>query len=152
MDIEFEKKIARAFVYRNKRDRFIFDLSRKSKGFFGELSRDRFNAICRLETIIDDSFSILQSMRFPAPIEIERIMTSYGVKDMCYVLSENRDFDGVYIELTTAIYKLQCNGFPSLIVGLPSGFSHFKGDSYASTQPNCFLKPSVRFDGIPWNN
>ena len=140
MDIEIEKKIAQAFIYKNKRERFLFEMAKK----------DRINAICRLEKIIDKSFSILQSNKFPVPTELIEIMSAHGVDKMCYVLSEYKEFDGVYVELRLAAEKLHQNGFPSLIVGLPSGFSHLKFESYASNQPNCFLKPLIRFDNISW--
>lgn len=146
-----ERKIANSFIYPNKQERFLFELSRKSKDTFGELPRDRFNAICKLERIIDRSLSMMQSTKSLQPSEIINIMSTYGVKNNCYVMSEYKDFDGAYTELTLAIEKLQGNGFPSLIVGLPSGFSYFQGESFASTQPNFFMKPKIKFDNSSWN-
>ena len=140
MDIEIEKKIAKAFIYKNKQERFIFEMTKK----------DRLNAICKFESIIDKSFSVMQSNKFPPPIQLIEIMSSYGVGKMCYVISEYKEFDGVYVELRLAAEKLYQNGFPSLIVGLPSGFSHLKFESCASAQPNCFLKPLIRFDNSSW--
>ena len=110
------------------------------------------DAICKLEMIIDRTWSFMESMKFPEPQEIIKIMKTYGVINKCYVLSEYRDYDGVYVDLNNAVEKLKWNGFPSLIVGLPSGFSHFKGESYASRQPNFFLKPKNRFDGLTWGD
>ena len=143
MDIAMEEKIAKAFVYRNKRERFIFEMSK----------RQRLDIICKLPFIIDSSYAIMKNNKFPSPVELVKIMQSYGVKDMCYVISEYNDdgFDGEYVLLIKAAKKLHTNGFPSLIVGLPSGFSHFKEESYASHQPNCFLKPLIRFDSVSWD-
>lgn len=146
-----EKKISQAFIFPNKRERFLFDLSRKSKSNFGEIPKDRFMAICKLGDSIDDSYSLLVSNKLPKPSEIMRIMAKYQASSSCYVLSEYKDYDGVFINLDDALTKLQWNGFPSLIVGLPSGFSHYRGESYASSQPNYFLKPLKRFDGIDWD-
>ena len=141
MDIEMEKKIARAFIYKNKRERFLFEMANKN----------RSDAIHRLEKTIDKSFSVMQSTKFPPPAQLIQTMTEYGAGKMCYVISEDyEDFDGVYIELYLAVEKLRWNGFSSLIVGLPSGFSHLKLESYASWQPNMFLKPTIRFDNVPW--
>ena len=146
MDIEMEKKIARAFIYKNKRDRFLFEMSKNDSDTFGELPKARFDAICKLENIIDKSRCMMQSTKNPSPVELIKIMSANGVEKMCYVISEYKDFDGVYVELKLAVDKLQWNGFPSLIVGLPSGFSHFKSESYASVQPNCFLLPLEKFN------
>jgi hypothetical protein len=150
MNIDIEKKIAKSFIFPNKQERFLFDMARKSKETFAELPKPRFEAICRLENIIDASYAIMKSKQNPTPVQLIKTMSEYGVGKMCYVISEYKDFDGVYIELRLAAEKLQWNGFPSLIVGLPSGFAHFKYESYASSQPNCFLKPTIRFDGVPW--
>ncbi len=152
MDIGMEKKIAKAFVYPNKQERFLFELSKKCKDNSSRFPETRLHAICQLERIIDRRFSFMESMKFPEPQEIIKIMNGYGVKNNCYVLSEYEDYDGVFVDLNKAVEKLRWNGYSSLIVGLPSGFSHFKGESYASRQPNFFLKPKNRFDGLPWGN
>lgn len=141
MDANLEKKIAKAFIYKNKQERFLFERSKKN----------RTDVIHKLPAIIDESLFMMKSTTFPSPEEIIKIMKSYSGGDNCYVISEYEDFDGVCISLQSAVEKLQWNGFPSLIVGLPSGFSHFKNESYASNQPNCFLKPKIRFDGAVWN-
>ena len=150
MDVEIEKKIVDAFIFKNKRKRFFFEMTRNDREFFGELPKSRFNAICRLERIVDISFQIMISSKFPSIAGIIETMTAHGVEKKCYVLSEYKDLDGIYVDLCFAVEKLNQNGFPSLIVGLPSGFSHLKFESYASYQPNCFLKPKVRFDDVPW--
>lgn len=147
-----ENKIAKAFVYPNKQKRFLFELSKKCKNNFCELPKTGFDAICKLDKFIDKTRSFMDSMKFPEPQEIIRIMRIYGVKNNCYVLSEYEDFNGVFVDLNKAVEKLRWNGFPSLIVGLPSGFSHYKGESYASIQPNFFLKPKNRFDGLTWGD
>jgi len=140
-----ERKIAQAFIYKNKRNRFIFEMSKNDRDTFGELPRARFNAICKLEDILDKSCRIMQSTKNPSPVELIKIMSMNGVGKRCYVISEYKDFDGVCVELNLAVEKLQWNSFPSLIVGLPSGFAHFKSESYGSTQPNCFLQPMISF-------
>ena len=142
LDVMLEEKIAKSFIYRNKQDRFLFEMAK----------RRRLSAICKLPAIVDKSCLLLESQQFPSSVELVKIMQSFDVSDMCYVLSEYGDdgFDGEYVSLIEAVKKLQFNGFPSLIVGLPSGFSHLKYESRASTQPNCFLKPKTRFDGLAW--
>jgi len=151
VDLKMEKKIAQAFIFKNKRERFMFEMAKQGRETFGQLPKSRFNAICRLENIVDPSLSIIQSKSLPSPKQLIEIMSAYGAGEICYVLSEYAEFDGVYVDLRLAAEKLNFNGFPSLIVGLPSGFSHLKFESYASRQPNWFLKPSIRFDNVPWS-
>lgn len=142
MDSLMEDKIAQAFAYKNKRERFLFELKK----------RNRLSAICKLPTIVDESLGMNRSNSLPPPEDIIRIMQNFGVQDKCYVLSEysREGYDGVYLPLKNVVEALNTNGFPALIVGLPSGFSHLRDESYASHQPNYFLKPSKRFDGLNW--
>ena len=91
MDTVMEKKIAQGFVYKNKRDRFLFELQKQ----------DRLKPICKLPVITDDSIKLMYSNRLPSPKELIRTMQAYGVKDKCYVLSEygNEGYDSVYLQI-----------------------------------------------------
>lgn len=147
MDIELLKKTAKAFIYPNKRERFLLDITRKSKDTIGGLTRDQLHAVCRLPEIIDQSLMQMVSMNFPPPEQLISLMRQNGVGNTCFVLSEYVDMLGIVMPLADAVNRLHINGYPSLIVGLPSGFSHLKDESFASHQPNCFVKPRIWFDG-----
>lgn len=146
MDIELENRISNAFIYPNKRERFLFDRFEKHN------DRSRMDAVCRLPEIIDASLKMKKDNHFPAPDDLIKILKAHGVGDTCYVISDFEGFDGVIAPIEEAVNTLNTNGFPSLIVGLPSGFAHLKEESYASYQPNCFVRPRIRLDGIPWDN
>ena len=147
MDLELLKKISKAFIYPNKRERFLLDIVRRSKDANRGYTRGRADPVFRLPEIIDQSLMLMKSMHFPPPEELISLMQQNGVGDTCFVLSEYTDLLGVVVPLVDAVNRLHINGFPSLIVGLPSGFTHLKYDSFASHQPNCFVKPRIRFDG-----
>lgn len=147
MDLELLNKTAKAFIYPNKRERFLLDMTRKSKDTFCGLQRNQMDAVCRLPEIIDQSLMQMKSTHFPPPDQLISIMRHNGVGDTCFVISEYADMLGVVMPLVDAVNRLHVNGFPSLIVGLPSGFAHLKHESWASQQPNCFVKPRIRFDG-----
>lgn len=143
MDIALEKQIINAFFYRNFRDRMLHELS-KDRGRF-------IHKICQAydKYMLPECFWN-RSNKFPSPEALLYEMKSHGARDMCYVISMDSDIDGKYVELMKAIEQLASNGLASFIVGLPSGFTHFKAESILSQQPNCFLKPKVRFDRIEW--
>jgi len=63
-------------------------------------------------------------------------MRKYDAANKIYIISYYDNLDGIFIDLETAVNEFSQNGPSSLIVGLPSGFTHYKGDSYASNQPN----------------
>jgi hypothetical protein len=144
VDLEIEKKIITSFFYKNKRDRVLFELSRNNgKEVIHKLCHDYLN-------YLDNGRMLLQSSKRRMPPEIQSILKENGVKSLCYVWSEHSQYHRKHIDLAEAIEAHMYNGFASLVVGLPSGFAHFQGDSLGPTQPNCFLKPTERFDGIGW--
>jgi len=136
-----ETRIAKAFIVGNRRERFLFD----------RMKKDPLTAIFKLPSILDSGCVLMSGTSFPATAEVVRIMQSHGVTDSGYIISEYRDegFDGQYVPLLDAIEKVRGEGFPALIVGLPSGFSCFKEESVRGNQPYYFLKPRLRFDGAP---
>ena len=145
MDTEIEIKIVRAFCEKIFQSRFIYELSgRKRSNFIRKLCH-RYRRYLKADCILDEC------KQFPAFEVCEQKMRLNSGHRECYVISEYPDFDGIYTDWVTAYDKLGINGFASITVGLPSGFAHFKAESYASFQPNCFLKPKNRFDGLPWD-
>jgi len=145
MDINIETKVIKAFFYKNKQERLLFELTtKKRQEFIHKLSH-------RYQEFLNPDFIFRESKKFPEPKVLCDTMSSFGVSKKCYVFSEYEDFDGICSDLETAVERLNCNGFASLIVGLPSGFTHFKAESDRSFQTNFYLKPLQRFDGLPWN-
>ena len=145
MDSELEKKIANAFFYKNFRQRLLQDLSEDRKSFIHKMCHSHAKYMLP-ECILE------KSTRNPDYHAVYLYMQKHGVQDKYYVISEYPDFDGTYVAFMEAIEQLSCNGFASFIVGLPSGFTHFKAESDRSFQPNFYLKPKTRFDGMKWDS
>jgi len=143
-DIKTEEMIIKAFFYKNKQERLLYEFSRG----------DNDQIIHRLsdnpENYLNQSCITEKSTKGRTTQEILNSMKMHGVKQICYVISEYEDLNRKECDLITAIEKLNMNNFAFLIVGLPSGYTFFQGESYASYKPNCFLKPERRFDGKDW--
>lgn len=144
MDDELEKKVVRSFVNKNFQERLFYELANNKRDAFIHKMCHRYCDYLKKDCIIQ------YSTKNPRHHVVQQVFKKYDASKRYYVLSILDDFDGVYVELETAIEKLSLNGFASFIVGLPSGFTHFKGESCASNQPNFYLKPLNRFDGKPW--
>ena len=144
MDTELEKKVVRSFVNKNFQERLLYELTNNKRDSFIHKMCHRYYDYLKEDCIIQSS------TQTPTYHIIQQVFVKYDASKRYYVLSFLDDFDGVYVELGTAVEKLSLNGFASFIVGLPSGLTHFKGESYASNQPNLYLKPLNRFDGKPW--
>ena len=144
MDAELEKKVVCSFVNKNFQERLFYELTNNKRDVF-------VHKMCQYyyDYLMEDCI-FQNSKKNPSYQEIQQVFEKYDASKRYYVLSALNDFDGVYVELETAVEKLSLNGFASFIVGLPSGLTHFKGESYASNQPNFYLKPLNRFDGKPW--
>ena len=144
MDYELEKKMIRSFMNKNFQERLYYELTNKKRDVFIQKMCQYHDDYLKKECIIQ------RSTKNPSYHVMQQIFKKYDASKRYYILSFINNFDGVYVELETAVEKLSLNGFASFIIGLPSGFTHFKGESYASTQPNFYLNPLNRFDGKPW--
>jgi len=145
MDNALEEKIIRSFANKIFQGRLLFELTSPKR-------RTTFiQKMCHgYDNYLKNSCILQRSKTNPAFSELQQMMVTHDAAKKFYVLSLNDGMDGVYVDLEPAVEKLSSNGFASFIVGLPSGFTHFKGESYASYQPNFYLKPYIRFDGKPW--
>jgi len=147
MDNKLESKIIKAFFYPNKQDRILFELLKN-------MHREVIHRLCHsYNDYIDRNYVVAgsESKKGRSSDDIIKVMQDNGVSSLCYVISEYEEFNRKQCKLKEALDSLNsCNGFAFLIVGLPSGFTFFQGESHSSYQPNFFLKPKMRFDGIPW--
>ncbi|MDR2913261.1 MAG: hypothetical protein LBV74_00245 [Tannerella sp.] len=145
VDTSIENKIINSFFLNNRKDRILLDLTRKN-------GQDVIHKLSQyFSAYIDSRCIVFQSNKGRTISEILGIMQKHGVEKQCYVLSEYLEYNRKQVEINDALEAHRSNGFASIIVGLPSGFTYFQGESYASNKPNCFLKPSVRFDSLSWN-
>jgi len=142
MDIDLENKIIKSFINKEFQLRLSYEANNKREDFISKIGNIKyFKTICIInETKKNPSFLIIQ-----------QFMKKYDAANKFYVISNYVKLDGIYIDLETAVNEFSLNGPASLIIGLPSGFTHYKGDSYASNQPNFYLVPQIRFDGKTWN-
>jgi len=145
MDLNIETKVIKTFFYKHKQGRLLFELTSNRRQEFIHKLCHRFEEFFKPEVVYQ------KSRQFPELNALCYTMREFGVSNKCYVFSEYEDFDGIYTNLETAAERLNCNGFASLMVGLPSGFTHFKAESDRSLQINFYLKPPRRFDGLPWD-
>ena len=138
MDIELEQQIAHSLMRREFSERFLRDLQAPGNSM-----------IHRLPDMLDVRFVMGSSNHFATPAAAADLMCDNGVGNMCYVFSEFGSFHRVYAPLHTALEVVQFSRSPAFLVGLPSGFSYFKGAAYPVRPFSCFLRPFRGFDRIP---
>jgi|GEM_PF-524597 hypothetical protein len=140
MILEIEKGIIKAFFQKHKQDRLYYELDcGKDEEFIRRLSHDYLN-------YLKNECIILKSDKKRSADEIIDIMKAHDVSELCYVFSEYEEFNRKQMQLRKALEIHSGNGFAFLITGLPSGFSFFGAESYASYKPTFFLTPLNRFD------
>lgn len=70
--------------------------------------------------------------------EILNILKTYGAKDICYVISYNKEIDGQYMPLSLALEKAVGYGMPSIISCIPNKLLYFESEqTYGS--PSRFI-------------
>jgi len=144
IDIDIEKRIVRAFFIKNSQPRLLHELCSKKRRAFTHRLSHQYNKYIMDKCMVDEC------SKFPSYEQFMDKMLFYGAAKESYVISEDPEFDGIYCALDAAYKKVHEYGLVALIVGLPSGFTHFRAESDASYQPNCFLRPTNRFDNLPW--
>ena len=145
MDFDLEKKVINSFVYKEFRDRLYFELTNNRRNEF-------IHKFCKEYTkYIRNQLIYFESNRHPSYEDIKLKFKEYNALDKIYIITDDEKYDGSYIDLKIATQDFGMFGFATFIIGLPSGFTFFKGESFYGYWPNFYLKPNVRFDGKPWS-
>jgi len=130
MNNSLEKMIVKLFITKERQDRLFYELTNNKRGN----ALNKFAKYLKPKVIIDKENSL------PSNFDVYTRLMKFNLKDQCYIICWGYELDGKMIDLNSAIEQLNCNGFPALIVSIPSGFTYFKNESYASFQPNCLFK------------
>lgn len=134
VDMAFEEKIARAYIEKSKRSRFIF-----------ERKKDPNGAVMSLDT----RFPFMEHLKFDYTTQYKsprHIRQTLGIEErdhVCYILASYTDMDGQYLPFARIMPEALQNGHGALIVYPPTGIAYFIGDAWCSYQPNYYLNPSI---------
>ena len=140
MDIDFEEKIVKAYMEKNKRTRFIF-----------ERKKDPVAAVVKMASRFIDRLKFNYSTQYNSPDIIWHTLGIQSSVTICYTITECSDVDGLHLPFDKIIPYVLQNGHGTLIVYPPTGIAYFLDASWASFQPNYYLKadaPLVYKKGI----
>jgi len=129
MDFDFEEKIAQAYMAKNKRVRFIF-----------ERKKDPMGAIVSMHSRFIERLKFNYSTQYNSPDTIWRTLGIESSDTICYTITECSDVDGLHLPFDKIIPYVLQNGHGTLIVYPPTGIAYFIDESWASLQPNYYLK------------
>jgi hypothetical protein len=123
MDKEYEEMIVKNFFTKRIQNRIIFELNSERK------RRSALDRLCHNygEVLIEKYI-----IEIPKPnsdySEILDILKSYGAKENCYAISYNKEIDGQYMLLSTALGKAVGYGMPSIISCIPDKLLYFESE------------------------
>lgn len=117
MNIEFERKIVKMFVYKNRQERVLFELGREDK-------RDR--TLNQLDKYLDPSFMYQIKEHIRDAKHLYEILKAEGAEDRCYVMCAYKSFDEK-IPLMKAIRENLFGG-PYLLLLSDDGLAYYESE------------------------
>lgn len=133
MDKDYETKIVKAFFYRNRQERSLFELfSEKKRRNF------RFKLSCYYN-FIDKDYMI----EVPKPNsdykEIMKLLKSYGAPEMSYSISLCDKIDGKHLPLEDAIKVAVGYGMGTIVSCIPEKLAYLEGEQGFGPPPRYIL-------------
>ncbi|MBV9926061.1 MAG: hypothetical protein JOZ96_13670 [Acidobacteria bacterium] len=129
-----EAAFVNAFVWKNKRERALFELDSAAK-------RWRFlNRICHdYVGVFDERFM----QPFPDlghnPEGVVGHLRQLGAGKTCQVISSNDDVDGKHVALEEAVAATLGFGFPSVLICAPESLAFFEAEQVQGPPPRFLL-------------
>ena len=133
MDKDYEEKFVKTFFVKSLQERATYELLSSKK------RQDALNRLCHnyKNTLNEKYFIKVESSSY---LEILSLLTKSGSGDNCYSISFNKDIDGKYLPLKTALEKSVGYGLPSIIVCTPDKLAYFEAEQESGAPPRFILK------------
>jgi hypothetical protein len=132
--IPIEEVFVNAFVWKNRRERALFELGSESK-------RGKF-----LDRLCHDYKGIFDTrylQPFPElghdPAGLLKRLKGLGAGETCHVISSNDEVDGKQLALKDAIEATLGFGFPSIIICAPDSLAYFEAEQVQGPPPRYLL-------------
>ena len=129
---EHEEAVIKAFVLRDKQERFLSFVasSKKRKKFTRELPHfhwfdKRYST--PVNWSVDPNLK-LWDRHVQGIGNIIRLLKSKGAGQTCWVISENVDIDGKLLTLESALESVAGNGMGSILSCIPGRLAYFEGE------------------------
>ncbi|MCR3759755.1 hypothetical protein KYB31_12290 [Clostridium felsineum] len=132
----YEIEIVKTFFNKHCRERIIYELNSKKK---------RMNAISRLchdfkEVLKIDYMKEINCVDYK---EVLEQIKKYSGANACYVISYNKEVDGLYMELDDALKSIVGLGMPSLVVcNMQNKLAYFEAEQVNGAPPRYILEMS----------
>ncbi|URZ05991.1 hypothetical protein [Clostridium felsineum] len=136
MDKSYEIEIVKTFFNKHYQERIIYELTSKKK---------RINAISRLchnfkEVLKIDYMIEINCVDYK---EVLEQIKKYSGANTCYVISYNKEIDGLYMKLDDALRNIVGFGMPSLVVcNIPNKLAYFEAEQVNGAPPRYILEMS----------
>lgn len=132
---DHEEAIIRAFVLRNKQERFLsFIANPKKRRKFTDTLPDfswfdqRF--VTPVPWRVDPTLSLWERHR-QGLLSIAQLLKSKGAGRICWVISASTDIDGQELELEVALEEIVGKGVGAILSCVPGRLAYFEGENQA---------------------
>ena len=130
--LEHEQETIRAFVLRNKQERFLGFIAnpKNRKKFLQELGHFRWfdqRFVTPVLRKVDPSLA-LWDRHVQGNKNIARLLKSKGAGQMCWVISEDAEIDGRESDLESALENVHGRGIGTILSCIPGKLAYFEGE------------------------
>lgn len=122
MNAAIEKKIVNTFVYRNRRERVLFELGKREK---------RDDLLWQFERYLDPSYMHRIRTHIKDAEHLYGVLKEEGAENECYVLADGRSYDDK-IPLMRAIEENLFRGPYFMLLG--DGLAYFESEPYVMSE------------------
>jgi hypothetical protein len=129
---EHEEATIRAFIVREKQDRFLSFIAnpKKRKKLTGELAHFRWfdrRFATEVSWKVDPNLD-LWARRTQGIGSISRLLRSKGAAQTCWVISESSDVDGREMDLASVLEDVIGSGVGTILSCIPGRLAYFEGE------------------------
>lgn len=135
MDKKCEEVVVKNFFIKNLHERVIYELSSSKK------RKDALNRLCHdFKRTINEECMIEVPKNKSDYGEIVNVLKNLGTQDNCYAVSFNKEIDGKYLALTSALAGAVGFGMPSIILCIPNELAYFESEQEYGAPARYILK------------
>jgi hypothetical protein len=121
-DPDIEEEILRAFIRRERADRYVAQLRKKMRR-----ERLRFD----LDNLFDLDGRWIRglSREEDNPRALYALLRKLGAPEGCYVMSGDSAYDGAYLDLSDVLNAIHATGMGTIISCVPDKLAYYEGES-----------------------
>jgi hypothetical protein len=117
--LSIERTFIENFVVKNRQERYVNLVA---------TNRGRIKLRKYIAHFKDLALENIQDIRIESAGQLYSLLTSKGAPSQCYIISENSNYDGKFLELKNAIEELFGSGISYFLCAIPEKLNYYESE------------------------